>query len=173
MRWKLVIAVWAALSAWGSQASADTARDCRASKDQDVAIKSCTQLIAADAKDADAYFHRGSALVLKGDTTRAIDDFSKAIEIKPGYAKAYNSRGTAYASKGDYERALADVTRAGELEKPAGKRKEVTKAKAAAAPPPVAKVAAPAPKVKQAGSAAAAVAPETVSGSAEPFWQPK
>jgi tetratricopeptide (TPR) repeat protein len=180
VRWTILIATCAALSSWVPPASADTKSDCRTHKDQEVAIKSCTELITRDPKDAAAYFHRGRALNLKGDTAGAIADFSKAIEIRPNYTQAYNSRGSVYASKGDYEKALADVTRAGELEKATGKRKasaEPTAAtpdkapakKPAAAPVPKAKIAAPAPKMAApAPKKAAPVVPAQTPPAATP-----
>jgi tetratricopeptide (TPR) repeat protein len=46
---------------------------------------------------------------------KAIDDFTKAIELKPGYAEAYYNRGQVWEEKGDYERGLADYSKAIEI----------------------------------------------------------
>lgn len=42
-------------------------------------------------------------------------DFSKAIELKPGYDEAYSNRGAAYLSKGKIDQAIADFSKAVEL----------------------------------------------------------
>ena len=48
----------------------------------------------------------------KGDTDRAIADYTEAIRLDPKLANAYNNRGTAYRDKGDTDRAIADFTEA-------------------------------------------------------------
>jgi tetratricopeptide (TPR) repeat protein len=94
---------------------ADDKSDCRDGKNADLKIKGCSALIKTDAKDAIAYYNRGSAFQTKGDVDKAITDYDKAIGLKPDYAAAYDSRARAYVAKGDYTRAVADVTKAGEL----------------------------------------------------------
>ena len=47
--------------------------------------------------------------------SRAIVDFTKAIELNPDYAIAYNNRGVAYYLKKEYESAIVDFTKAIEL----------------------------------------------------------
>ena len=64
---------------------------------------------------ATAYGNRGRAYNHKGEYDRAIDDFSKVIEIDPDDAEAYYNRGLAYAHKGEYDRAIADFNKAIEL----------------------------------------------------------
>ena len=96
-------------------ALADNKSDCLDSKDHDLRIKGCSALIQHNPKDVVAYHNRGEAYGLKGDSDRAISDYTKAIELSPNYAPAYNGRGRAYTSKGDYAHAVADVTKAGEL----------------------------------------------------------
>src|SRR6476620_3793649 len=83
-------------------ALADDERDCRQQTDLQIRLKSCSQLIQYDQRDATAYQNRAFAYGLTGDLDRAIADYTKAIEIKPNNAIAYESRGRAYASKGDY-----------------------------------------------------------------------
>ena len=46
---------------------------------------------------------------------RAIEDYTKVIELKPDDTEAYNNRGVAYGKKGDYDRSIADYTKAIEL----------------------------------------------------------
>ena len=61
------------------------------------------------------YSNRGAAYYKKGDYTRAIVDYIKAIELKPNLADAHFLRGVAYYENGDYDRAAADYDRAIEL----------------------------------------------------------
>jgi tetratricopeptide (TPR) repeat protein len=96
-------------------AIADYKSDCLNDKDRELQIKACSTIIQRDAKDAMAHYKRGVAYQFKGDVDRAIADYNKAIELRPGYARAYESRGSAYASKGVYTNAVADVTKASEL----------------------------------------------------------
>ena len=62
--------------------------------------------------DAEEYFRRGVEAHQRGDFDRAIQDYSKAIALKPDLAEAYNNRGNAYREKGDYDRAIQDYTKA-------------------------------------------------------------
>ena len=39
----------------------------------------------------------------KGKQDRAIEDYNRAIELKPDFADAYNNRGIAYSKKGELE----------------------------------------------------------------------
>ena len=43
---------------------------------------------------------------------RAIEDFNKAIELKPDYAEAYVNRGNSYLGLEEYERAIEDFDKA-------------------------------------------------------------
>jgi tetratricopeptide (TPR) repeat protein len=52
----------------------------------------------------------------KGDSDRAIADFTQAIQLSPKYTQAYNNRGVAYFERGDIDRAIADYTQAIELD---------------------------------------------------------
>src|SRR5437762_6181502 len=69
----------------------DDKRDCLDHKDQDVRIKSCSENIRRDAKNAIAYYNRGTAHQLKGDLDRATADYSKAIELKDRKSTRLNS----------------------------------------------------------------------------------
>src|SRR5258705_5132973 len=61
---------------------------------------------------APAFFNRGLAYSRKGDTDRAIADYSEAIRLNPKHAKSYLGRGSAYLRKADWDRAIADYTEA-------------------------------------------------------------
>ncbi len=52
----------------------------------------------------------------KDDRGSAVDEFTKAIELKPDDPKAYFNRGVNYAETGDLDRAIADLTKAVELD---------------------------------------------------------
>jgi tetratricopeptide (TPR) repeat protein len=127
-------------------ASRDT--HCLNDKDRELQIKACSTIIQRDAKDAMAHYKRGVAYQFKGDVDRAIADYNKTIELRPGYARAYESRGSAYASKGVYTNAVADVTKASEL---AARKKAPPGPKTAKATPPpnTKKAAKPAPATKK------------------------
>jgi hypothetical protein len=61
------------------------------------------------------YTNRGVAYNSLGNYSQAIDDFSRAIEINPGYALAYYNRGVAYSNLGNYKQAIEDYGRAIEI----------------------------------------------------------
>ncbi|MBI4646279.1 MAG: tetratricopeptide repeat protein, partial [Bacteroidia bacterium] len=65
---------------------------------------------------ADAYINRGIGYRKSGDYNKAIQDYSKAIEIKPDFAEAYNSRAIAYNKSGDYNKAIQDYKKAIDLD---------------------------------------------------------
>ena len=65
--------------------------------------------------DAEPCVKRGLAYHEKGHYDEAIADYSKAIEISPGYAEAYNNRGVAYHNKRQYDEAIADYSKAIEI----------------------------------------------------------
>jgi tetratricopeptide (TPR) repeat protein len=61
---------------------------------------------------AGVLYNRGTANAKQGNLTQAIEDFTKAIEIKPNDIMAYNNRGSAYALQGDCIQAISDFTKA-------------------------------------------------------------
>jgi tetratricopeptide (TPR) repeat protein len=61
--------------------------------------------------------NRAMDLKEKGDFTRALDDYAKAIEIEPGNAKAYYGRGGLYNDHlKEYDKALDDYNKAIEID---------------------------------------------------------
>lgn len=54
------------------------------------------------------YYNRGCALDKLGLIDRAITDYSKAIELDPGYLSAYLNRGFLRTISGDYDKAIKD-----------------------------------------------------------------
>ncbi|GHV79053.1 hypothetical protein AGMMS49944_08440 [Spirochaetia bacterium] len=62
--------------------------------------------------DAGAYYDSGNGYYNRGEYEKAIEDYTRAINIDPNLAYAYCNRGNAYGENGDYEKAIADYTRA-------------------------------------------------------------
>jgi tetratricopeptide (TPR) repeat protein len=60
---------------------------------------------------AEQFFSRGYDKDDKGDLAGAIEDFTKAIQLKNNYAEAYYSRGIVYGKKGELDAAIADYTK--------------------------------------------------------------
>jgi tetratricopeptide (TPR) repeat protein len=90
-----------------------------AGPDDDTGIKACTILIQAGTETtgnlATAYYNRGWHHAAKGDETKAIDDYTRALEIDHDYADALESRGHAYKRLGKMDLAIADFDRVLEL----------------------------------------------------------
>ena len=61
------------------------------------------------------YNNRGIAYYDLGNYKQAIEDYNRAIEIKPDYADAYYNRGIAYNGLGNYRQAIEDYNRAIEI----------------------------------------------------------
>ena len=59
--------------------------------------------------------NRGAAYGEKGEYDHAIEDYTKAVNLKPNYAEAYSNRGDAYGKKGDYDHAIEDCNKAIQL----------------------------------------------------------
>ena len=64
---------------------------------------------------AEDYFSRGNTYHNKGNFDRAIDEYTKALELKLDYTEAYYNRGNAYHRKGNFDRAIDEYTKALEL----------------------------------------------------------
>ena len=60
--------------------------------------------------NASVYKNRGTAYLGTGRFDRAAEDFTKAIELKPGYANAFRLRGIVYCRKGEYSSAIEDFS---------------------------------------------------------------
>ena len=57
-------------------------------------------------------FYKGFGCQAREDYEKAIEHYTKAIELRPDFPEAYNNRGIAYCATDDYERAIADYTQA-------------------------------------------------------------
>lgn len=69
-------------------------------------------LLLCSCSPAPRLYRHGVASVQKGDLDRAIQDFTRAIELKPDFVGAYTRRGVAYRKKGDLDHAIQDFTAA-------------------------------------------------------------
>ena len=111
-----VLAVWAVFA--GFAHAADPAQADCLSADPDRSIAGCTAVLThgdeAVQDRAVAFYNRGNAYRYRGDTERAIADYSEAIRLKPDYALAYYNRGDAYAGKSKYDGACRKVCERGE-----------------------------------------------------------
>jgi Flp pilus assembly protein TadD len=101
-----------------------------ANQDYRGAIEALTSAIVEEPDDAYLYYLRGLAYYSgyklaydaqpssadARDISRAISDFTKALELNSNYAEAYNYRGVAYSTLGDHEHALADYNAAIKLQ---------------------------------------------------------
>ncbi len=72
-------------------------------------------LTMPDLQDHVFYNNRGINYSEKGESDLAIEDFTRAIELKPDYAIAYNNRGAVYRSKGEHDLAIDDCDKAIQL----------------------------------------------------------
>jgi tetratricopeptide (TPR) repeat protein len=59
-----------------------------------------------------AFFARGVAQYERSQWEQATRDYSRALDLKPGWGAAYLGRGVAYAAAGQTERAIADYSQA-------------------------------------------------------------
>jgi lipoprotein NlpI len=86
----------------------------------DVAIDHCAQLIESgrlsDQDLAIHYKNRGLAFYKKKDYDRAIQDYHRAIQLRPNDGSSLASRADAYQEKRQYERALADYEAAAQVD---------------------------------------------------------
>jgi tetratricopeptide (TPR) repeat protein len=89
-------------------------------KDNERRIEGCTALIESGAfaqvQLADIYAMRALAYLLKGEYGTAIQDYDKAIDVRPDFAVALNNRAWAYFRWGKAEKGLPDVEESLRLE---------------------------------------------------------
>ena len=82
---------------------------------QDAAITDFSIVLKKDFRNYLAFHNRGVCKKALDMDQQSIQDFTKAIELKPDFFKSYNTRGTAYLDLKDYEAAHRDLKRAVEL----------------------------------------------------------
>ena len=64
---------------------------------------------------AELAFQQGSVFIMIGQMNKAIEAYSRSIELYPHNPATYNNRGVAYYIKSDYERVIVDYTKVIEL----------------------------------------------------------
>src|SRR5262249_521759 len=74
----------------------------------DEALALANKAIAADSKNAQAYYYRGLATDRQRKFKESLDDFSKAIELNPKAADALDHRGSAHFKLGNIKESIAD-----------------------------------------------------------------
>lgn len=80
-------------------------------------IITITSVVAQPQPDSAAtYLARGKVSFAKGNFAAAIDSFSKAIKLKPGWAQAYVERGIARRMNGELDQAIEDFDEATRLD---------------------------------------------------------
>ena len=98
----------------------DDARQCAETVvqggDMQLAVELCSRAIASrQIKNEDLapiYYNRGWAQDELGNYDAAIEDYGRALHIRPDYADAYVARGYSYGRIGERDRAIEDYGRA-------------------------------------------------------------
>jgi tetratricopeptide (TPR) repeat protein len=90
----------------------DPRESCTQTKDRELAVRTCSELIARDPNDAALYNARGIAYAELKQHDRAIADYSEAIRLSPHDPVLYANRGMSYNDKREYDRAIADLSEA-------------------------------------------------------------
>ena len=73
-----------------------------------------------DPENHEVQFNLGVAYLSMGDFEQAINNFTRAIELKPGVADMYGNRAVAHAAISEDEKSEADVAEAVRLGAPPG-----------------------------------------------------
>ena len=65
---------------------------------------------------ANEWFEKGYYYAMNKEDDKAVDAYTKAIDLTPALAVAYGNRSFAYSTLGDYQKALADANKAIEID---------------------------------------------------------
>ena len=65
---------------------------------------------------AETHYNRGLTHSKNGELDKAIENYTKAIELKPDYGDAYYNRGGAFLRLGEREKAKSDLATARDME---------------------------------------------------------
>lgn len=108
-----------ALGMGATAARADMIGDCNQSRDSQMRIYACTEIVDgtaySDEQKATAYRNRAQSRADAGAAEQAIADFSNAIRLRPKNALALAGRAHALVNRDDIEGALGDFTAAIEI----------------------------------------------------------
>jgi tetratricopeptide (TPR) repeat protein len=81
-----------------------------------ISIDLLNELIKSEPDDKLAFLARGSVYLKTGDSKKAVDDFTRAIEIDSKHPKSYHLRGLAHEMAGNNDEALKDLNQAIEFD---------------------------------------------------------
>jgi tetratricopeptide (TPR) repeat protein len=84
--------------------------------DYEQSLDDYTQALAADPKNAKAYYGRAYVYVKMSEDDKALADLGQAIEIDPRYEQAYYRRSFIYMIQGNYDGAGADLATAVQID---------------------------------------------------------
>ena len=79
-------------------------------------VSPATLSVIQNSVEAAAHLKRGKLLFYKNDFAGAIEDYNKAIELRPNWAEAYLQRGMARRMYGQLDGSIADYDKASELD---------------------------------------------------------
>jgi tetratricopeptide (TPR) repeat protein len=79
-------------------------------------VSSATLPVIQNSAEAAAHLKRGKLLFYKNDFAGAIENYNKAIELRPNWAEAYLQRGMARRMHGQLDGSIADYDKASELD---------------------------------------------------------
>jgi tetratricopeptide (TPR) repeat protein len=113
--WKLALVALAALGLGTAAAAAQDTEVCRGRNGDPIAA--CTRVITSTRSTreqvGDAYINRGQHYYEMKEYDRAIEDFNRAIPLKPKWLQmAYGNRGNAYYAKGEDDKAIDSYDKA-------------------------------------------------------------
>jgi tetratricopeptide (TPR) repeat protein len=118
--WRLAIVALAALALGAGAAVAQDTEICRGHSGDMIAA--CTRVITSPSSTreqvGDAYINRGQHYYEVKEYDRAIEDFNRAIPLKPRWLEmAYGNRGNAYYAMGEDDKAIDSYDRAIAIDK--------------------------------------------------------
>jgi tetratricopeptide (TPR) repeat protein len=75
-------------------------------------INSCSQALLLTPLSAELYYRRGDSYRCLGNQHRALEDYTKTLELEPNHAFAYHHRGLVNADLGNKKAAVEDLRKA-------------------------------------------------------------
>ncbi|HUR53894.1 MAG TPA: tetratricopeptide repeat protein [Gemmataceae bacterium] len=72
------------------------------------ALADCDESIRREAESSDAHYTRGMVLHASGDAAGAVESFTAAVRLAPGYAFAWLGRAACHALRGDHAAVIDD-----------------------------------------------------------------
>lgn len=88
-----------------------------ADQDYDCLLKKWDNVLKENPKDSQGYFMRGRIYLHRSNLKRAIENLTKAVELKPDFINAYTARAAAFSGLEKYDLSIQDNTKAIKLDK--------------------------------------------------------